>query len=444
MNKLLTLNFFGEKVDVTIPETLESLRKKISEKFFFSPSDTAELILSYAKDVGKKIIQTEKDFREFIKHKILKIDLDIDQNSKIFKENMEQLKNEKEQDEKKLKELLAKEKEMKDKENAKKVEAKKKMDELKAEAKKIEKAKKEAMKKYNAQIKKYTDKINQIKKVLNDEKKEMKKQFVEMDKSINDIKTKLGIPIEPKVENKEKKIKKIKKDKKIKKKDTPLLKEIKNTIKGFANKFNNYIKLDVDEKDSPKKDFFTNVKKITDFIKNNTAQITNDLAKKYEDCKQFMIPIKKGDELTHWGYICDGCEMAPIKGIRYHCEQCKDFDFCEKCHKDKKEKHGHNFKKIEKPEVPVPKINLAGPRIVPNNSNPVIHSTVSCDGCGKFPIIGIRYKCAVCKNFDYCEKCEEKYSEEHKHPFIKIYKPTRISAIECVIGQNMPDYQKKQ
>jgi len=37
-----------------------------------------------------------------------------------------------------------------------------------------------------------------------------------------------------------------------------------------------------------------------------------------------------------------------------------------------------------------------------------VHNTVTCDGCNKHPIEGVRYKCAVCEDFDYCEKCEKK------------------------------------
>lgn len=50
----------------------------------------------------------------------------------------------------------------------------------------------------------------------------------------------------------------------------------------------------------------------------------------------------------------------------------------------------------------------------------VEHVAVECDGCGVVPIKGIRYKCAVCKDFDYCEKCEA--SLGHDHPFLKIRK----------------------
>ena len=53
----------------------------------------------------------------------------------------------------------------------------------------------------------------------------------------------------------------------------------------------------------------------------------------------------------------------------------------------------------------------------------ITHYRVKCDGCKKFPIGGIRYKCTICKNFDYCEECEKKYALEHGHPLLKIRKP---------------------
>lgn len=51
----------------------------------------------------------------------------------------------------------------------------------------------------------------------------------------------------------------------------------------------------------------------------------------------------------------------------------------------------------------------------PVSSN--IHVNVKCDKCNKIPIVGIRYKCAVCGDFDLCESCEEYFGEKHGHPF---------------------------
>ena len=61
-----------------------------------------------------------------------------------------------------------------------------------------------------------------------------------------------------------------------------------------------------------------------------------------------------------------------------------------------------------------------------NNNNKPVHKKVTCDGCKMTPIVGIRYKCTICPNFDFCENCEKKLSEKHGHPFLKIRKPQNI------------------
>ena len=58
-----------------------------------------------------------------------------------------------------------------------------------------------------------------------------------------------------------------------------------------------------------------------------------------------------------------------------------------------------------------------------NNGKISIHGDYICDGCDADPIIGIRYKCAVCEDFDYCEKCEKIMGPKHGHPFLKIRNP---------------------
>jgi len=36
-----------------------------------------------------------------------------------------------------------------------------------------------------------------------------------------------------------------------------------------------------------------------------------------------------------------------------------------------------------------------------------------------FPIVGARYKCNECPNFDFCEVCEKNLGDEHNHPMTK-------------------------
>lgn len=54
--------------------------------------------------------------------------------------------------------------------------------------------------------------------------------------------------------------------------------------------------------------------------------------------------------------------------------------------------------------------------------NDSVHSGVSCNVCGVFPIVGVRYKCTQCYDYDLCSNCEN--NEAHSHPLIKFRQPT--------------------
>ena len=53
-----------------------------------------------------------------------------------------------------------------------------------------------------------------------------------------------------------------------------------------------------------------------------------------------------------------------------------------------------------------------------------IHTGIKCDKCQMYPIIGIRYKCLLCQNYNLCEKCERQNcrTREHDHIFLKYIK----------------------
>lgn len=52
----------------------------------------------------------------------------------------------------------------------------------------------------------------------------------------------------------------------------------------------------------------------------------------------------------------------------------------------------------------------------------VVHDRVICDGCNVNPIVGIRYKCSVRHDTDFCERCAA--SNDHaKYPLLKIRFP---------------------
>lgn len=62
--------------------------------------------------------------------------------------------------------------------------------------------------------------------------------------------------------------------------------------------------------------------------------------------------------------------------------------------------------------------------------NTSVHEGVICDGCNSKPIIGNRYKCSVCPDYDLCEKCEE--TTTHEHTFLKIKKPVKLVSVPKV------------
>jgi hypothetical protein len=69
-------------------------------------------------------------------------------------------------------------------------------------------------------------------------------------------------------------------------------------------------------------------------------------------------------------------------------------------------------------------------------ANNAVHANVICDGCNVGPIIGSRFKCSICKDFDFCEICEAN-NFSHNHPFIKIRKPELApTQIAVVINEN--------
>ncbi|KAF9352843.1 hypothetical protein BGX26_009359 [Mortierella sp. AD094] len=196
---------------------------------------------------------------------------------------------------------------------------------------------------------------------------------------------------------------------------------------------------------------------------------------------------KQCNEVIHHGIICDICNLV-VKGVRHKCQDCDDFDLCQTCYVLAPESHNplHVFTAMEKPAympsgpryhrsfasssssvlaavhsaicdicsericgnrykcftcpdydlceecLPLAEIyhknhsfaTISYPGQVNITVNNTIHPGVICDGCNS-DIVGIRYKCGNCADFDLCGNCEASSSYDHDplHVFIKLRKP---------------------
>ena len=46
-----------------------------------------------------------------------------------------------------------------------------------------------------------------------------------------------------------------------------------------------------------------------------------------------------------------------------------------------------------------------------------VHKNISCNECKKNPIVGVRYKCLECFDYNLCDECEKIIN--HEHNFLK-------------------------
>lgn len=71
-----------------------------------------------------------------------------------------------------------------------------------------------------------------------------------------------------------------------------------------------------------------------------------------------------------------------------------------------------------------------------------VEHKAACDGCGCYPIMGIRYKCSVLKDFDFCAVCEERL--QHPHAFLKIRHPREVPSVMVTMLPAEAEQKKHQ
>jgi Zinc finger, ZZ type len=52
-----------------------------------------------------------------------------------------------------------------------------------------------------------------------------------------------------------------------------------------------------------------------------------------------------------------------------------------------------------------------------------VHEGWECDGCKTSPIVGIRWKCLVCDEYDLCDACHSSEAHPVEHQILRIESP---------------------
>ena len=117
----------------------------------------------------------------------------------------------------------------------------------------------------------------------------------------------------------------------------------------------------------------------------------SEIHRVHDPSHKFSLKVKK-EELEHEnnGITCRGCSTNNFTGPRFNCQQCLDsYDLCQQCISRASSLHvrGHTFVVMSTPD------------------NKSVHETTTCDGCKTKPIIGLRYKCQSCSDYDLCRQC---------------------------------------
>jgi exonuclease VII large subunit len=326
------------------------LKQEIASKFCFNPSDAAEILVSYFNDLKKTFIQTEQDFLDFIKKNIYKVDLDISQESQLYKNSMKKLQEETELDIKTLEGLIKANEEIENKKKAYVDEKNKQIKDL------------------DEKIKAITKQKTALMKETNKEKEIMNKEIKTNQKKIEELQKKLGLKITP--------IKEVKKPASPKPKPKPQPKK-KPIVKKIAKKVVKITK----KVENKKKEEKTQENEEKGFL--NIDNLTQNITQKIGEIGKMVLPL--ANQIVN--------------------------------------KINEN---LDKKEI---KLKAGAPN---QEENKKVHVGIHCNGCGVNPIVGNRFKCAICDNFDYCEKCESLNKDSHKHPFIKIYSPENAPVeIKC-------------
>ncbi|UZO02473.1 uncharacterized protein OCT59_020953 [Rhizophagus irregularis] len=143
------------------------------------------------------------------------------------------------------------------------------------------------------------------------------------------------------------------------------------------------------------------------------------------DGKQIRGP--SSESVLHYGIRCDCCNHT-VRGMRWKCTSCEDYDLCQIC-KPKSHIHHHPDDHVFE-LVPHSRTSHRAPQFA-------VHHGIVCKCCDK-TILGMRWKCTFCNNYDLCQDCKSKSSNIHDHPNNHAFQPIAYPEFKFDIEEPIP------
>ena len=173
-----------------------------------------------------------------------------------------------------------------------------------------------------------------------------------------------------------------------------------------------------------------------------------------KDFLKFIETLKAlagASEGHHMGITCGFCEEKNFKGYRYKCLHCHNYDLCDLCFEKKRSSKTHSSSHptllLQDPTLTskleaLVTVGLEKVNEICVQKN-VMHQGIQCNSCRIENIMGIRFVCDECLNYNLCFHCFDlkKQTEKHllSHPMVAFLSPLNylIPYAEIEMGEKL-------
>ncbi|CCG81990.1 ZZ type zinc finger domain protein [Taphrina deformans PYCC 5710] len=152
---------------------------------------------------------------------------------------------------------------------------------------------------------------------------------------------------------------------------------------------------------------------------------------------------QKGNSLRvvkHLTVACDSCNQM-IRGSRFMCATCVDFDLCQACYEQSLHDRSHVFVRYNHfvNNIVTPRLKIDAVSVDSVQKAGKSAFNYSCDECNTKPQTGKRYNCLVCEDYDACEGCKDVHLNSHPMQIIPLFQAQRSRKLSLRTDENVAE-----